>query len=982
MRLRSHLLLLAGITILPIVIVVCLGVVFLFKRMRDDQLQTVRATARALSLALDRSFQEGIATLTALSASKNLEKGDFRAFHEEAKRVLALDPDSTAIALVDPSGQQIVNTNLSFGRPLPRGRGSVAPKVVKTRKPVVSNLLTGPVAHQALVVLGVPVVVDGEVKYVLTKALRPAYLRRLLELQSIPAGYLCTVIDGNRIIVARNRDIEQYFGRPAGESLTTNSMAAIEGSWIGEPLEFQPVYAAHRRSEFSGWTVALGTPVSKIDRPLRLFLGTIAAGIVLLLLTLAGLSAFFGRRLVASVTALAEGAKALGSGMVPRITESPVLELDEVRRELESAAAKRSAMEAALRQSEERLRTIIETEPECIKVVAPDGTLLEINAAGLNMLEADALETARGKSIFDFVAPECCADLEALSRRVLAGEAGKLEFELIGLKGRRRWIETHAAPLRGPEGEIYALLAVSRDVTEHKRAEDALRASEERLKLALAASRMGVWEWDFETAVMFWSPECREILGRDLSMGSFESFTQFIHPEDAGAVLERVHGAIDQRTVYAAEFRLSSEPARWLANHGRAEYDPEGRPVRMIGTLQDITERKQLVAELQQRAAQLSEADRRKDEFLALLAHELRNPLAPVTHGLEILRLNALPNDECRHAADLIDEQMQHMARLIDDLLDVSRLTRGTLALRREEVEISEVIRSAVGKNQHILHESGVELAIEMPPRPLWLEADRVRLIQVISNLINNAAKYTEAGGVITVRVEGREAEALISVRDTGIGIPPDKLEHVFELFAQLDPSPQERTRGGLGLGLTLAKLLVELHGGTVEAKSAGLEKGSEFIVRLPALEERPAETARAPSRSSISLEGLKVLVVDDNRAAADMLATLFRLKGNPVQAAYDGEHAVKAAEAFQPDVVLLDLGMPKLNGYDACRLMREHRWGERMVIIAITGWGREEDRERTREAGFDYHLVKPVRPLILMDVIADLAREKLADRV
>jgi PAS domain S-box-containing protein len=982
MKLRSHILSIGALTLVPILIVVCVQMLFLFQKMRDDRLQGLIATARALSLALDRSFEKATASLNALSTSRHLQTGDLKTFHEDSRRVLAAHRDADAIVLVDPQGQQIVNTRVAFGQPLPRGGGTLAPRIAQTRNPAVSNLLVGPIVQRPLVAVGVPVIIAGGVKYVLTMALSSVFLQRLLEEQSIPRDYLCTVIDANKTIAARNIEAEKYIGKPASQSLSANSSRMLEGSWIGEPLHFESVYAAHRRSEFSGWTVALGIPASTFHRPLWIFLGSVVGGIVIFILLALALATLLGRRIVGSVTALAEGAKALALGVIPQLPSSPVTELDEVRRELENAATKRAAMETALRQSEERLRTIIETEPECVKLVAPDGTLLEMNAAGLQMIEADSFEAVQGKNILDFVVPQCRAEFTELSQKVFQGETGKLEFENIGLRGKRRWMETHAAPLRGVQGDVYALLAITRDITEHKRAEDALRASEGRLKLALSASRMGVWEWDFETTTMFWSPECREILGHEMSGGTFESFTTLVHPEDANAVVERAHEAIDNRTLYAVEFRVPiHDEVRWFSNHGRAEHDHYGKPLRMIGTVQDITERKRLLAEVQERAAQLTEADRRKDEFLAILAHELRNPLAPVTNAVEILRINGLSNPESQRAAEMIDEQMQHMTRLIDDLLDVSRVTRGTLKLRKEEVELSQVVKNAVNRTRYIIDESGVQLTVELPPRPVKLHADPVRLTQVLSNLLNNAAKYTEPGGSIILRAERRGNDVVISVKDTGIGMPPDKLQHIFEVFAQLDIS-LERTRGGLGLGLTLVKRLIELHGGTVEAKSEGLQKGSEFLIDLPALEEpSPGELASGSSglTSRVAVEALKILVVDDNHAAADMLGALFRLKGNPVQLAHDGEEALAAAENFLPDVVLLDLGMPKMNGYDACRRMREQPWGEKMIIIALTGWGRDEDRQRTREAGFDHHLVKPVRPLNLLEVIAELAKKKFS---
>ncbi|MGH7930273.1 MAG: hybrid sensor histidine kinase/response regulator, partial [Candidatus Binatia bacterium] len=357
------------------------------------------------------------------------------------------------------------------------------------------------------------------------------------------------------------------------------------------------------------------------------------------------------------------------------------------------------------------------------------------------------------------------------------------------------------------------------------------------------------------------------------------------------------------------------------------------------------------------------------------------NPLAPITNAVEILRMNGLPNPSSRRATEMIDEQMQHMTRLIEDLLDVSRITRDTLELRQEKLELSQVVKSAVDKTRQFIDDSGVQLTVALPPQPVHLNADKFRLTQVLSNLLHNAAKYTERGGSITLAAQRHGNQLAISVKDSGIGIPADKLDHIFEVFAQLDTS-LERTRGGLGLGLTLVKRLVELHGGKVEAKSEGLEKGSEFILRLPILPSPSSgDLSKTPSAASISKVSrpLRVLVVDDNHAAAEMLGTLFRLKGMPVQLAHDGEEALRVAEQFLPDVVLLDLGMPKLNGYDACRRMREQPGGQKIIIMALTGWGRDEDRQRTSEAGFDYHLVKPVRPLNLLDIIADLAGKKFS---
>jgi CheY-like chemotaxis protein/nitrogen-specific signal transduction histidine kinase len=381
-----------------------------------------------------------------------------------------------------------------------------------------------------------------------------------------------------------------------------------------------------------------------------------------------------------------------------------------------------------------------------------------------------------------------------------------------------------------------------------------------------------------------------------------------------------------------------------------------------FGVTTDIQDQKEL-------HHRLREADRRKDEFLATLAHELRNPLAPIRNAVQILKLANPPDPELYHARDMIDRQVRQMTRLVDDLLDVSRITQGKVQLRREPIELADVVRSAVEATRPLIEASAHELTVALPPDPLNLDADPARLAQVIANLLSNAAKYTEKGGHIwlTAAVASRERErpeAVVSVRDTGIGIAAEHLPRVFEMFSQMAPA-LERSQGGLGIGLALVRGLVELHGGRVEAHSDGPGHGSEFVVRLPAV-AAPGKAPPEPSgdgESSHRPPKCRILVVDDNRDNVRSLEMLLRLPGHDVHTAYDGLEAVQAAAAFRPDVVLLDIGLPKMNGYEAARHIRQQPWGRGMLLVAMTGWGQEEDKRQAREAGFDHHLTKPVDP-------------------
>jgi CheY-like chemotaxis protein/two-component sensor histidine kinase len=367
---------------------------------------------------------------------------------------------------------------------------------------------------------------------------------------------------------------------------------------------------------------------------------------------------------------------------------------------------------------------------------------------------------------------------------------------------------------------------------------------------------------------------------------------------------------------------------------------------------------------LERRGAEeaLRAADRRKDEFLATLAHELRNPLAPLRNGLAMLKLADTRPDLAGPAREMMERQLDQMVRLVDDLLDVSRIATGKLALRRERVELQPIVRNAIETVNPYLQSRRHALAVTLPEHPVFVDADPTRLAQVFANLLNNAARYTEPGGNIrfVVRVEGGEVAA--SVIDNGMGIDATMLEKVFELFAQADQS-LERTTAGLGVGLTLAKYLVTLHGGTLVARSEGLGHGSEFVVRLPLAQEspaarRPAEGADAAGATS----GHRVLVVDDNRDFAASLALLLTELGNEVKVANDGAQGLDVARSFAPQVAFLDIGMPKLNGYRLAEELRAVPALASARLVALTGWGQEKDRQRAQSAGFDLHLVKPVK--------------------
>jgi PAS domain S-box-containing protein len=400
----------------------------------------------------------------------------------------------------------------------------------------------------------------------------------------------------------------------------------------------------------------------------------------------------------------------------------------------------------------------------------------------------------------------------------------------------------------------------------------------------------------------------------------------------------------------------------WASGVVTPLWDEHGKLRGYAKVMRDITARKRAETEL-------AEANRRKDEFLAMLGHELRNPLAPLTNGVQLLRLEQALSPNGHQAVGTIDRQLKLLTRLVDDLLDVSRITRGKVHLRRQRVELRTVLDHAVETTRPLIDSRRHELTVSIPQESVWLEADPARLEQVVGNLLTNAAKYTEPGGRIGLTAERLGPEAVIRVTDTGIGILPEMLPRIFELFVQGDRS-LDRAQGGLGIGLTVVKALVQMHEGKVEAHSPGVGQGSEFVIRLPVVPEVTPVKTEEPLPSADAARTLRLLIVDDNKDTADSLAMLLRHAGHDVATAASGPAGLRAALNARPDVVLLDLGLPGIDGYEVARRIREQT--DNPVLIAITGYGQPEDRDRSKEAGFDFHLVKPVDPVKLQRLLVE----------
>ena len=685
----------------------------------------------------------------------------------------------------------------------------------------------------------------------------------------------------------------------------------------------------------------------------------------------------------------------------------------------------RERAEEALRESEHRFRLMAETIPSIVWTAATDGRITYANERWFEYCGLTPGENAQWpeRVLHPDDYRRCVETWTAALQR---GTEYEIEVRNRRHDGAYRWFVTRAVPFRDSSGRIVQWFGTTTDIDDRKRAEQTSRfladasktlaevtdhESSLRRVAGLAVPAFADWcavdmlegDGSNRRLVVTHADPTKAKLAQDLFR------CRPGQPSDAHGVMRVLStgmpdwmAAVPESMALelAADKRELDAFRRWAprsficvplrsrertigvlsfmtAESGRV-YDASH-----LAAAEDLAHRAVIAIENAALLATLKEADLRKDEFLAMLAHELRNPLAPIRNAAQIFRAKAPPTAELRWASDVIDRQIRQMTRLVDDLLDVSRISRGKIQLRKQLTELSAVVDSAVEASRPLMEKWGHELTVSVPAEPILLEADVTRLAQVLSNLLNNAAKYTDHGGRIRLSAERHGRHVLIRVKDTGIGIPPDMLRGIFDMFAQADRS-LERSEGGLGIGLTLVQRLVEMHGGSVEARSDGPGTGSEFLVSLPLAEhargQRPPAAAGG-DQAVPSPPARRILIVDDNADAADSLAVLLRMMGNEVYTAHDGLEAVGAAAAFQPDVVLLDIGLPKLSGYEVARRIREQARGSDVVLIAVTGWGQEDDRRRSREAGFDHHMTKPVEFGALQRLLAESASGQPASR-
>jgi PAS domain S-box-containing protein len=672
----------------------------------------------------------------------------------------------------------------------------------------------------------------------------------------------------------------------------------------------------------------------------------------------------------------------------------------------------RQALEARL-----RLAAIVESSDDAIISKNLDGIIVSWNQ-GAERLYGYTAEEVVGRPLTLLVPPDHPDELPAIMDRLKGGE--RIEhFETVRLRkdGSRVDVSLTISPVKNAEGKIIGASKVARDITASKRKAEAARflADASRL-LAEVMDVSSTLQKVARLAVPYFADWCAvDLLEPDGSLRRLAvahvnpAKVQLAHelqrryPPDPKAPYGVWHMLRTGQSELVAEINdamiresiKDEERLRIIGDLGLKSYI--GVPLRVrgktLGVLtfiaaesgrrydaadlalaENLADRAGIAIENARLYGELREADRHKDEFLAMLAHELRNPLAPICNSLHIMKQAALGPEMAGRVRDIAERQVQHMARLLDDLLDVARISRGRIALRQEVVDMASVVQRTVEAARPLLEGRHHQVTVSLPPEPVRVRGDAARLEQVLTNLLNNSAKYTDPGGHISLTVQREGGEAVLRVRDTGIGIAPEMLPRIFDLFVQAERR-LDRSQGGVGIGLTLVKKLVELHGGTIQAFSPGLGKGSEFVVRLPHFSgERGHGTRRGEDGEGVRAAPPRhrVLVVDDNVDAADSLAILLRLKGQDVRVAHDGVAALETAGEFRPTIVFLDIGMPGMDGYEVCQRLRHQSGKDSPLIVALTGWGQEEDRRRSQEAGFDLHFIKPVEPDALHKLLED----------
>ncbi len=917
--LRDRLLLLAAVAILPLALMSGIALTALLEQQRHQAEQSSLGLARALATAVDMELRLTVSALQSLALTAPLGSADdvdLADAYDAARRVLAGRPEWRSVSLATPAGGPLFNTATPFGAPTPPVTEPEShADVARTRAPVVGRLAFGPSGDPGVAVR-VPVERGRKLHYVLTAVVRPEAILRVVNAQRVPNDWIVSVFDDQDRRVARSRDHERFLGTPPSPTLQAMLASlgdANERVGATTTMEGERVHTAVARVRSAHWVVALGVPASVEAGTLRDSALAYGGGI-LLSLGLGSVAAWLlSGSIAAPIARLRDAAAALGRGAPVEDAKAGLVEIEAVSEALVSASALRRQGEAEREQlldAEREARASAERSQARLQQLVSVGALLS------RSLEEETTLAAIGSLIVPDIADICRIDL----------------LDRDGVLQRK--LTRHVDPQRQSE----MLDFVQRN--------------------ASTPDSPGSFAWTVATGQTFFA-NLEAGAADQFSDPAFRSFVQGFGIGAACVVPLVARG----RTI-GAMCALQAESGR---SFGEADGALIGELAQRAALALDNV---RLFGESREALREAEIANRTKDEFLAMLGHELRNPLAPIVTSLEVMARRD-GADEGRERR-IIERQVARLARMVDDLLDVSRIASGKIELRRESLDLRQVIARALELAAPVL-QARAPPEVSLPEDAVWVSGDALRLTQVVCNLLTNAAKFSARDEPIAIVLGRRAGRAVLDVRDHGVGIPAELLPHVFERFVQGEQALQ-RASGGLGLGLAIARNLVELHGGAIEAASEGAGRGACFTIVLPqvdAVAAAPApptaDAAAAPTRPTC------ILVVDDNDDAAQSLALVLQFEGHTVRTAGDGEQALRLLEEFVPEAAILDIGLPGMNGYELAVALRADPRTQGIVLIALTGYGRDPDRRRALDAGFDEHLVKPVEFELLLARLTEL---------
>ena len=1002
--LRNRLLAIAFAGIVPLALVAGLGLWLLVHHQQHEAEQRALESSRQAATTVEIELRRSVTILQALAESPLLAD-DLDDFTTLAGRILPLVPGWRTLLLAAPDGQVVrrVSThNSAPGGPLAEPDSFA--EVIAQRRPVIGQLAQGPAGRLAFPIR-VPVLRDGHLSFVLTAVMTPDSIRAARMMRTLPKDWVGSVFDRHGRRIARTALHDESLGQPATPGLAKIlAQPGSEGVGIARTREGHEVYTAFVRLPDSGWTVTTAIPTAEVSAAATRSFALYGGGLILSVTFAWVVALLLSRRISRPVQALQQAAQALGRRLPPVLPDSDVLEIQQVGLALLAAAEARRLTEE---ERDDYLRGLQLSEAELQLQVADLEILQRLNHRLLQLpslqqqlqeiLEVlcrfhqtplgcvSLLEDGRPLQLY-FTAGFSAADqaqLAALAPEDSAGAAAMRSgtrvvvpelqtapgFVALAALGRRLgFAALHAVPLRstlhGTLGAITVHLPDTREPTprqqrladlcaskavlviDRARIQETALRSQRRLRVALESSLVSfgiavpneelTFAWDYL------NPIGAATLGLDDSAASARL------PWASARILQlcQEHHLSDAAWSVEVQGSDASDTDRWL-QISATPFDGN-----VAVWFLDISERKR-------QEQQLRDNDRQKDEFLAVLAHELRNPLAPIRHAAALIAAPQVSPEQQLRSCQTIERQVERMGAMLNDLLDVSRITFGRITLHHTFVTLQTVLDAAAAATLSPMQDKHQNFAMRLPEAPLWLYADPLRLEQIFINLLGNAARYTPEGGQIALAVSAGDAEVRVEIADNGIGIAPERLTDLFQMFGQIDPRLAERSPG-LGIGLALSRELARLQGGDIAAASAGLGQGSRFTVSLPLTVAPPASVSEAGVAAPALPATRRILVADDNPDIANTIAELLELDGHEVRVAYDGQQALTLFHSYGPDIVISDIGMPGLTGHQLARAIRQTPAGQGIKLIAMTGWGQAQDKAEALAAGFDHHLTKP----------------------